>query len=73
MTPTTGYAIAGALTPRMRDVLRSAACGASARESAGELALSVYTVNNIRAAAIVRLGARNIVHAVYLARERGEL
>jgi DNA-binding NarL/FixJ family response regulator len=71
--PTTGYAIAGALTPRMREVLRSAANGAAAKETAIELRLSVFTVNNIRAAAIVRLGARNIVHAVYIARERGDL
>ena len=68
-----GYAGAGALTPRMMDVLRAAACGANVVETAGELHVSPGTVSSVRAAILVRLGARNIVHAVTLARDRGEL
>jgi DNA-binding NarL/FixJ family response regulator len=57
----------------MRDVLRSAAAGASARETAGELHVSVGTVKTVRAAACARLEARNVTVAVLIAFKRGDL
>ena len=63
----------GPLTPRMRDVLRAAACGSSTRETALELHLSEHTVQHLRAAASSRLEARNITAAVAVALRRGEL
>ena len=69
-----GYSIDVAeLTPRMRAVLRSAATGASARTTALELHVSEGTVKTIRAAACARLGASNLVAAVAIAYQRGEL
>jgi two-component system response regulator DesR len=64
---TRSYADAGALTPRMRDVLRAAAAGANVAETAGELHVSAGTVASVRAAVLVRLGARNITEAVAIA------
>jgi len=61
------------LTPRMRDVIRSAAAGASVNETAGELHLSESTVKTIRAAAIARLGTRTFTAAVVEAFKRGEI
>ena len=61
------------LTPRMRDVLRAAAHGSSVDETAGELHIAPGTVRAVRQAALVRLGARNVVQAVAVAIERGEL
>jgi DNA-binding NarL/FixJ family response regulator len=61
------------LTARMRDVLAAASLGASVRETAGELHVSEQTVRTIRAAACARLEARNVVHAITVARDRGEL
>ena len=63
----------GQLTPRMRDVLRAAARGASSRETALELHVSEHTVQHLRAAASTRLEARNITAAVAIAVSRGEL
>jgi two-component system response regulator DesR len=61
------------LTPRMRDVLRSAAAGASVGETAGELRISEGTVRTLRAALLARLDVRNMTAAVDEARRRGEL
>lgn len=62
-----------ALTPRMRDVLRAAAAGASAKETAGELHLSEACIRTVRRGALARLGQRNITAAVVEAYRRGEL
>jgi DNA-binding NarL/FixJ family response regulator len=67
------YADDGELTPRMRDVLRAAARGANERETAGELCIAPGTVKSVRAAVLVRLGARNIVEAVAIAYRTGVL
>lgn len=68
MVTTRGYSDElDALTPRMLAVLRSAACGASAGETAGELHVAEATVRGIRSAALARLGARNVVEAVAIA------
>lgn len=61
------------LTPRMRAVLQSAAAGRTELETALELHVSVSTVKTIRAAAIARLGASNVVAAVAIAVRNGEL
>ena len=76
MTPSTrGYSDDGerGLTPRMRDVLRSAAQGSSARETGRELHLSESTIKTVRAAACARLEARNVTAAVAIAYRRGDL
>ena len=57
----------------MRDVLRSAAAGASARETGLELHVSVGTVKTVRAAACARLEAPNLIAACVTAYRRGEL
>jgi DNA-binding NarL/FixJ family response regulator len=59
------------LTPRMRDVLWSAACGASVRETALELGIADSTVLTIRTSACQRLGARTVAAAIALAFQRG--
>lgn len=61
------------LTPRMRDVLASAARGATAAATARELNVSESTVKAVRAAAIGRLDVPNLVAAVARATARGEL
>jgi DNA-binding NarL/FixJ family response regulator len=61
------------LSPRMRDVLRSAGAGRGVTETALELRLSTGTVRTIRAAAIARLGVSNVTAAVVEAAKRGEL
>lgn len=61
------------LTPRMRAVLVSAAAGRTERETAAELGVSYATVKSVRAAALARLHARNVVEAVAIALTRGEL
>jgi DNA-binding CsgD family transcriptional regulator len=59
------------LTPRMLEVLRCASQGMSQRESAKALGVEISTISTIRAHALHRLGARNMLHAVSLAYERG--
>lgn len=67
------YSELGPLTPRMVDVLRAAAQGASTIETGRELNLAPSTVQTIRGAVLVRLHARNIVEAVAIAYRRGVL
>ena len=70
----TGYsARARPLTPRMRDVLRCAAGGLTAQQTALKLGLSESTVWSIRAAICARLGVANITAAVAVAMRCGEL
>lgn len=61
------------LTPRMCQVLASAAGGRTVAETAAELGLSEATVWAIRAAAFERLGAHTITGAITAARNRAEL
>lgn len=61
------------LTPRMVAVLEQAAAGRTVDETARQLHLSRSSVTTVRAALCARLGAPNIVAAVYLATSRGEL
>jgi DNA-binding NarL/FixJ family response regulator len=67
------YAIAAGreLTPRMVDVLRKAAQGASVNETASELRIAEGTVRTIRAGILARLGVPNMTAAVDEARRRG--
>ncbi|MGI5125346.1 response regulator transcription factor [Pseudonocardia sp. CA-107938] len=59
------------LTAREVDVLRSFAAGGSPPDIARELHLTVGTVRNYLAAAMVKLDARNRVDAVRIATEQG--
>ncbi|MDO0926663.1 response regulator transcription factor [Streptomyces sp. TG1A-8] len=59
------------LTDREAEVLRLAADGAEAGEIARRLFLSVGTVRNYLTASVVKLGARNRLDAVRIAREAG--
>ena len=68
-----GYAIAGELTPRMRDVLRAAARGATVEATARELGVSSSTVRTIRAAALARLGVHSMPAAIAEAYRAGAL
>ena len=61
------------LSPRMRDVVRAAARGASIKTTALELGVAEGTVRTIRAAALARLGVHSIAAAVGEAYKRGEL
>jgi two-component system response regulator DesR len=61
------------LTPRESDVLRAAADGAPITEVAASLVLSPATVRNHISNAIHKLGARNRMDAVRLARNAGWL
>lgn len=61
------------LTPRMRDVLRSAAQGANVTETAGELGVSESTVRTTRAGILARLEVPNITAAVHKAFREGLL
>lgn len=61
------------LTPRMRDVLVSAADGRTVTQTARELGISEGTVKSVRAAALARLHAASMAHAIALALRRGEL
>ncbi|MFE9451705.1 LuxR C-terminal-related transcriptional regulator [Streptomyces sp. NPDC006739] len=58
------------LTDREADVLRLTASGASVKEMADELYLSVGTIRNLASAAIKKLKARNRYDAVRIASER---
>ncbi len=59
------------LTERETEVLQLAAGGAEAEEIAGQLFLSVGTVRNYLTSSVVKLGARNRLDAVRIAREAG--
>jgi two-component system response regulator DesR len=61
------------LTERERAVLAAASRGASVAEIAASLFLSEGTVRNYLSGAIQKLGARNRVEAVHIAREKGWL
>ncbi|GGL06243.1 DNA-binding response regulator [Sphaerisporangium melleum] len=61
------------LTPREQDVLRIAAQGASSKEIAAKLYLSVGTVRNHLSRIIYKTGARNRSDAVRVAAEAGWL
>ena len=61
------------LTPRELDVLRWAAAGLTARQTAIRLAKGVETVKSQRASVLGKLGARNFTHAVAIAIRRGLL
>ncbi|MGK4904587.1 response regulator transcription factor [Streptomyces albus] len=61
------------LTARETEVLRLAAEGAEATDIAGRLFLSVGTVRNYLTAVVIKLGARNRVDALRIAREQGWL
>jgi len=69
--PAGSYRTDGALTGRLARVLSGAAEGETARDTARVLCVSPHTVANERAAAIARLGARNLVNAVAIAQRRG--
>jgi len=59
------------LTEREAEVLSLAGEGAEAAEIAGRLFLSVGTVRNYLTSSVVKLGARNRLDAVRIAREAG--
>jgi two-component system response regulator DesR len=61
------------LTARETEVLRLAAEGAEAADIAGRLFLSVGTVRNYLTTIVIKLGARNRVDALRIAREQGWL
>jgi DNA-binding NarL/FixJ family response regulator len=73
MSSAGSYAIAAGreLSPRMVDVIRSAARGASVDETGRELGIAEGTVRTIRQAAFARLGVHSITAAVDEARRRG--
>ncbi|MBZ4014589.1 response regulator transcription factor [Streptomyces purpurogeneiscleroticus] len=66
-------AAADPLTPREREVLRLAADGAPGQEIADRLSLSVGTVRNHLSAITRKVGARNRIDAIRIARESGWL
>ena len=68
-----GYALGGELTPRMVDVIRAAARGATVDATADELGVSSSTVRTIRAAALARLGVHTIGAAIAEAYRAGAL
>jgi two-component system response regulator DesR len=61
------------LTEREVDVLRASAAGATIRDIAQQLSLSPSTVRNYLSDAIGKLGARNRIEALTVARDRGWL
>lgn len=70
---TAGYSpdLARPLTPRMRQVIASAAAGATVGQTALDLGISPETVRTIRAACCQRLGTPNFLCAVVTARQAG--
>jgi two-component system response regulator DesR len=64
---------ASPLTSRESDVLRSAEGGISTEQIASELSLSPATARNYRSNAISKLGARNRIDAIRIARTAGWL
>lgn len=61
------------LTSRETDVLRAAGSGRSTEEMAATLALSPATVRNYLSNAIAKVGARNRIDAIRIARDAGWL
>jgi two-component system, NarL family, response regulator DesR len=61
------------LTPREADVLRAAEEGISTDEIAHSLALSSTTVRNYLSNAITKVGGRNRIDAIRIARDAGWL
>lgn len=61
------------LTPRETDVLRAAQGGAPTEEIGAALSLSAATVRNYLSNAITKVGARNRLDAIRIAREAGWL
>jgi two-component system response regulator DesR len=61
------------LTPREADVLQEAADGVSTAEIAQRLGLSSGTVRNYISRAIAKTGARNRLHAIRIADQKGWL
>jgi two-component system, NarL family, response regulator DesR len=61
------------LSPREAEILRRCGAGAGAAEIAAELHLSYGTVRNYLASAVTKLGARNRMDAVRIARDAGWL
>ncbi|MFB9905522.1 response regulator transcription factor [Allokutzneria oryzae] len=59
------------LTDREAEVLKEAAAGAGAAEIGTRLSLSTGTVRNYLAAAVSKVGARNRVDAIRIAKETG--
>jgi RNA polymerase sigma factor (sigma-70 family) len=68
-----GFADSGQLTPKELTVLRLAAEGASAAETAKRLRKAVETVKSQRCAIISKLHARNMTNAVAISYQRGLL
>lgn len=66
-------AAADPLTPREREVLRLAADGAPGQEIADRLSLSVGTIRNHLCTITRKIGARNRIDAIRIARESGWL
>lgn len=66
-----GYREDGELTPRLVIVLELAADGLTVAEAAAQLRRSPATIETERRALMVRLGARNITHAVAIGYRRG--
>jgi two-component system response regulator DesR len=64
---------ASPLTPRETDVLRAAQEGISTDEIASKLSLSPATVRNYLSNAITKVGARNRIDAIRIARNAGWL
>jgi RNA polymerase sigma factor (sigma-70 family) len=58
-----------ALTPSELEVLRGAAAGETASETASRLLKSIDTIKSQRQTALRRLGARSVAHAVFMAHE----
>ena len=61
------------LTGREADVLREADSGLSTEQIADHLALSPATVRNYRSNAITKVGGRNRIDAIRIARNAGWL
>ena len=61
------------LTPREADVLRAAETGISTEEIAQDLFLSAATVRNYLSNAITKIGGRNRIDAIRIARNAGWL
>lgn len=61
------------LTPREADVLRAAESGISTEEMATRLSLSPTTVRNYLSNAISKVGGRNRIDAIRIARDAGWL
>jgi two-component system response regulator DesR len=64
---------ASPLTSRETDVLRAAAGGVSTEQIGSELALSPATVRNYLSNSIAKVGARNRIDAIRIARDAGWL